>query len=90
VADVCVAKNSSVVVSIDENAIFTVASGKDSLNYTVTNGGDTTYVAGDSVLAVTPEKGSDSATLTFPAPTTVTYAGNYTGTLTFVVSVVKD
>lgn len=59
------------------------------LAYTVKIG-DSTVNVNDAVLTVNPkEKDNDSAELTFTAPTSVTYAGKYTGTVTFNVSV-KD
>lgn len=43
---------------------------------------------GDTVLAVNPyDADKGTATLSFAAPASVTYAGTYTGTITFTVSV---
>ena len=43
---------------------------------------------GDTVLAVNPyDADKGTATLSFAAPASVTYAGTYTGTVTFTVSV---
>ena len=63
------------------------------LIYTVTIGegeNAVTVKVNDAVLTVNPEvKDNGSAELTFTAPTSVTYAGKYTGTVTFSVSM-KD
>lgn len=57
------------------------------LLYTVQNAG-TDVKVGNTVLTVNPENGaSGSTTLSFIAPTDITYAGTYTGTVTFTVSV---
>ena len=57
------------------------------LTYTVKNG-DADVAIGSTVLTVNPDTAaSGSTTLTFVAPTSITYAGTYTGTVTFTVSV---
>lgn len=57
------------------------------LTYTVKNG-EADVAVGSTVLTVNPDTAaSGSATLTFVAPTSITYAGMYTGTVTFTVSI---
>lgn len=70
------------------NNAFTVKTAEEAvLAYTVKNG-DTVVDINDAVLAVNPgTANSGSTTLTFTAPTSITYAGTYTGTVTFTVSV---
>lgn len=95
IADASVAKGQKVVVKITATSgtanAFTVKSTEGAeLTYTVTDDASTTYAIGDTVLEAAPTdtaKGSGSKELTFTAPTDVIYAGNYTGTVTFNVSV---
>lgn len=57
------------------------------ITYTVKNG-ETDVKVGDTVLTVNPEtaeNASGSTTLKFIAPDDVTYAGTYSGTVTFTV-----
>ena len=55
------------------------------ITYTVKNG-ETDVKVGDTVLTVNPETvSSGSTTLKFIAPDDVTYAGTYSGTVTFTV-----
>ena len=94
-----VAKGSQVVVKIsgtseDDNA-FKVRTGEGAeLAYTVKNGTKAINV-GDAILTVNPDSATDgsgasgSATLTFTLDDTIKYAGIYTGTVTFTVSVEK-
>ena len=57
------------------------------LVYTVKNGEENVNI-GDTVLAVNPyDADKGTATLSFAAPASVTYAGTYTGTVTVTVSV---
>ena len=64
------------------------------LAYTVKSG-TTAIGAGDAILTVNPDSATDgsgasgSATLTFTLDDTIKYAGIYTGTVTFTVSVEK-
>ena len=90
--DVKVAKDSQVVVKLtgtsESDNVFKVKTTEGAeLTYTVKNG-TTDVNINDVVLAVNPDKADNgSATLTFVAPTSVTYAGTYTGTVIFTVSV---
>ena len=68
---------------------FTVSNGKTGLlTYEVTVG-ETPISVGGTVLTVNPTAApTGSATLNFSAPTnTIVYAGDYSGTVTFTVSV---
>lgn len=57
------------------------------LTYTIEKDSKAVLV-GDTILTVNPETASvGSATLSFIAPTSIQYAGTYTGTVTFTVSV---
>lgn len=59
------------------------------ITYTVTKGDNTNVSIGDAVLQVNPKDADNgSATLTLTAPNSVTYAGTYTGTMTFTISLV--
>lgn len=73
-----------------ENNSFTLESKEGAtISYTVQKDGDTVSV-GDTVLAVNPEtESSGQADLYFVEPdnTNITYSGDYTGTVTFTVSV---
>ena len=97
VEDVRVAKGSQVEVALTGTSgagnAFTLESEEGAaINYTVQNASQQAVAINDTVLAVTPESSSSGeATLSFvaPASTDITYAGTYTGTVTFTVSV-KD
>ena len=85
--NVVVAYGSQVEVSLtgtsDASNAFTLTTAEDAvINYNVTQGTDAVSV-GDTVLVVTPVDGSGDVTLSFSEPKTLTYAGAYTGTLTF-------
>ena len=86
-----VAKGSQVVVKISGTS---EAGEGAELAYTVKNGA-TTIGVGDAILTVNPDSATDgsgasgSATLTFTLDDTIKYAGIYTGTVTFTVSVEK-
>ncbi|MGN1126898.1 MAG: hypothetical protein ACI4RI_05600 [Ruminococcus sp.] len=71
-----------------DNALTVKTAEGAEIAYTITK--DTSNVAiGDTVLAVNPETANNgSSTLKFIAPDSVTYAGTYSGTVTFTVSVV--
>ena len=68
----------------DDTFKVTTAQGAE-LAYTVKDG-DTVINVGDTVLHCASQV-NDTADLLFTAPTSVQYAGNYTGTVTFTVSV---
>lgn len=95
VEDVRVAKGSQVEVSLtgtsDTSNAFTLESKEGAaINYTVQDASKQTVAINDTVLAVNPKiRDEGSAELTFAAPTDITYAGTYTGTVIFTVSV-KD
>lgn len=95
-----VAKGSQVVVKISGTSeagnAFKVKTGEGAeLAYTVKNGTKAIGV-GDAILTVNPDSATDgsgasgSATLTFTLDDTIKYAGIYTGTVTFTVSVEKE
>ena len=89
--NVVLAKGNQVVVKLtdtseDDNA-FKVKCEDEALTYTVKNG-DTTVNINDTVLTVNPaSSATGSTTLSFSEPENVKYAGTYTGTVTFTVSV---
>lgn len=91
-SDVVVPKGKQVVVKLtgtsetDSTFKLRTVEGAE-LTYTVKN--DSTDVAiGTTILAVNPtDTTNGSTTLTFVAPTSITYAGSYSGTVTFTVSV---
>ncbi|MEF2836921.1 MAG: hypothetical protein U0N82_04280 [Oscillospiraceae bacterium] len=56
------------------------------LVYTVKKGSGVVCV-GDTILSVEPESEEIAAVLSFVAPSSITYAGNYTGTVTFSIVV---
>ena len=68
---------------------FTVSNGSTGLLTYDVKVGETPISVGDTVLTVNPTTApTGSATLNFSAPTsTIVYAGNYSGTVTFTVSV---
>ena len=70
----------------DTDNAFKLKTATDSLTYTVSNGDDNVSV-GDVVLNVAAGTESGSSTLTFNEPATTPNAGDYTGTVTFTVSV---
>ena len=72
----------------DESNAFkiTTAQGAE-LTYTVKNG-ENTVAVGDTVLVVNADAATDSSTtLSFSTPENVQFAGTYSGTVTFEVSV---
>lgn len=85
-------KNQNLIVKLTgtsgNNNAFTVTANGAELAYTVKNG-TTDIAVGSEVLNVNSTTASNklSAELSFVAPTSTTYAGNYTGTVTFTVSV---
>ncbi|MGN1315434.1 MAG: hypothetical protein ACI4VW_00015 [Acutalibacteraceae bacterium] len=68
----------------DDAFKVTTAQGAE-LTYTVKDG-DTVINVGDTVLSCASQV-NDTADLLFTAPASVQYAGDYTGTVTFTVSV---
>ena len=88
---VVVEKGKYVSVSLAAENNFTVTTAEGAtLDYTVTANGETVD-AGDEILAVNPADGKNgTATVTFDIDeTAIQYAGTYTGTATFTISV-KD
>lgn len=68
----------------DDTFKVTTAQGAE-LTYTVKDG-DTVINVGDTVISCASQV-NDTADLLFTAPTSVQYAGDYSGTVTFTVSV---
>lgn len=90
--DVVVASGKQVAVTLtgtsgDGNA-FTLESAEGAvISYTVEMDGSGVSL-NDTVLTVNPKDGTTgSTTLSFIAPSSITYAGEYTGTVTFTISV---
>lgn len=90
--DVVVAKGSEVNVALtgasgDANALQVKTAEGAVIDYTITK--DSANVAmGDTVLTVNPDTSSTgSSVLSFVEPDSVQYAGDYSGTVTFTVSV---
>lgn len=78
-----------IISNNDDDAFFVQTAEGAMLLYSVKKGG-VNILVGEPVLKVNPEIADNgSATLTFEEPTYVTYAGTYTGTVTFTVSVVS-
>ena len=79
----------SVTLAADNNFTVKTTEGAE-LTYTVTKGGQP-VAAGDEILAVNPADGkTGTATITFDIDeSAIKYAGTYTGTATFTISV-KD
>lgn len=94
-SNVVVPKGKQLLVGIisnnDDDAFFVQTAEGEMLFYSVKKSGvSINIMVGDPVLKVNPENADNgSATLTFEEPTYVTYAGTYTGTVTFTVSVVS-
>ena len=91
--NVVVPKGKQVVVKLTgtsgtDNAFKLQTDDGAELVYTVRNGENVVNI-NDAVLTVNPQNADNgSTTLTFDAPASVTYAGIYSGTVTFTVSVV--
>ena len=91
--NVIVEKGKQVVVKLtgtsETDNAFKLQTDEDAeLVYTVINGENVVNI-NDAVLTVDPTTAATgSTTLTFAAPASVTYAGIYSGTVTFTVSVV--
>ena len=89
--NVVVEKGQYVSVALAEENDFTVTTAEGAeLTYTVTKDGEN-IAAGGEILAVNPTDGKDgSADITFDIDESdIVYAGTYTGTATFTISV-KD
>lgn len=91
-SNVVIPKGKQLVVKLTgtsgtDNALTVKTAEGAEITYTITK--DATNVAvGDTVLAVNPETANNgSSTLKFIAPDSVTFAGVYSGTVTFTVSV---
>lgn len=70
------------------NNAFTVKAGDEVLTYKVKKGNADIAVGGEVLKVNTDTPANDlSAELSFVAPSSATYAGDYTGTVTFTVSV---
>ena len=87
VEDVVIPKGYQVEVSICDEDDFVLTSGEGAeIFYSVTCG-DEEYYSDDVILAVSPTVSTSGSTiLTFEASSDIQYAGDYTGTVTFVIS----
>ena len=90
VENVVVEKGKQVEVALTNANDFKIATPEGAeLTYTVKNG-EAEVAEGDTVLTVNPADGTTGEiTLTFVAPTSIQYAGTYTGSATFTIAV-KD
>ena len=70
----------------DADNAFKLTSGSNELTYTVSKGTDNVAV-GDVILSVPAGTATGEQTLTFNEPATAPNAGDYTGTVTFTISV---
>ena len=72
------------------NGVFTATldGTSETVSYKIKNG-DTELTPGDTVLTAASGETSKTAALTFVKPDNAPYAGSYTGTVTFTVSVVE-
>lgn len=72
------------------NGVFTATldSTSETVSYTIKNG-DTELIPGDTVLTAASGEAGKTTALTFVKPDNALYAGSYTGTVTFTVSVVE-
>ncbi len=93
VQDVSLQKGQQVNVSLTgasptpDGTTFHVQSNNDNtIDYTIKRNNQPVRIS-DNLLRVTCEDGSGTAELTFSAPSDITYAGRYTGVLTFTISV---
>lgn len=92
--DVVVEKGKQVVVTLDgtseDGNALAVSYNGESLTYKINidDVNKTQVNVGDTVLSVNPEHASSgSVSLNFSAPEKITYAGEYTGTVTFKIAV---
>ncbi len=65
---------------------FHVKAKNNELDYTIRSNNGQVKI-NENLLSVTREEGNGEAKLTFTAPSEITFAGTYTGTLTFTISV---
>lgn len=92
VQDVSLEKGHQVAVSLTaatpspDDKTFHVQSNSNKLDYTIKINNKQVKL-NDKLLSVTCEDGNGKADLTFSAPSDITFAGTYTGTLTFTFSV---
>lgn len=92
VQDVSLEKGQQVAVSLTaatpspDDKTFHVQSNSNKLDYTIKINNEQVKL-NDKLLSVTCEDGNGKADLTFSAPSDITFAGTYTGTLTFTFSV---
>ena len=73
------------------NGVFTATldDTSETVSYKIKNG-DTELTPGDTVLTAASGETSKTTALTFFKPDNAPYAGSYTGTVTFTVSVVDE
>ena len=73
------------------NGVFTATldGTSETVSYKIKNG-NTELTPGDTVLTAVSGENSKTTTLTFFKPDNAPYAGSYTGTVTFTVSVVDE
>ena len=88
VEDVVIPKGYQVEVSICcDDYDFVLTSGEGAEIYYSVTCGDEEYYPDDVILAVSPTVSTSGSTiLTFEASSDIQYAGDYTGTVTFVIS----
>ena len=72
------------------NGVFTATldGTRETVSYKIKNG-NTELTPGETVLTAVSGENSKTTTLTFFKPNNAPYAGSYTGTVTFTVSVVE-
>lgn len=88
--NVTVAKGKQLEVKLSDDEFKLKTAEGAEIDYTVTKGGIAVGTS-DTVLTVNPTSSdSGSVELKFEQPSTLTYAGTYTGTLTFTVSVENE
>lgn len=88
--NVTVAKGKQVEVKLSGNEYKLKTTEGAEIEYTITKGG-TAVGTSDTVLTVNPTSSDrGSVELKFEQPNTLTYAGDYTGTVTFIVSVENE
>ena len=89
-SDVRLEKGDKIVVSLDKDNTFEVKNGDETITYAVYKGTTTdaaNKLAAESVVAEFSENGSETLTFAKINKDDVKYAGTYTGTLTFGISV---
>ena len=72
------------------NGVFTATldGASETVSYTIKNG-NTELTPGDTILTAASGEAGKTTALTFVKPDNAPYAGSYTGTVTFTVSVVE-